>query len=394
MIYQMLTGYAILAFWVVAGFSVGMNNAFSLSRFQREQSLSKTVDCIYSYPPKEIRIGLLLPKPPEEDPLALAAKQGAELAVMIANQQGGYHGRSFKLFIRTADGLWGAGSKETVKFVYDDEVTAVITAVDGRNAHLAEQVATKSQLVQIATRATDETLSQAFVPWFFRVVPNDKQQALALIDEISGNHGSGEVSLVYEDVYDHRMAAETFGKLAAGKGLKMGEMIGLNETNVNSSFPGIDRKTAAVVISGTYEWAKPVLEEIKKSYPKTQVYGLLSMTADGKIGTGFSTGIEGGIFIASKFCYTTPGQDFKKAYQDQYGHIPSPAASYAYDGTNLLIEAIRQAGPDREKIREVISKTSYAQGATGPIQFDEHGNRISPVFMVRMIKGHPVILHP
>ena len=42
---------------------------------------------------------------------------------------------------------------------------------DGRNAHLVEQVATKSQVVFLSAWASDPTLSQAFVPWFFSCVP-------------------------------------------------------------------------------------------------------------------------------------------------------------------------------------------------------------------------------
>lgn len=394
MVYQANTGYAILVFWILTGGPMSMNPAPSTCQVQKKHNLEIQELNPDSYQTDEIRIGLLLPESPEMDPLALAAKEGAELAVQMANKNGGYHGNSYKLVIRTADGLWGAGSKESVKFVYDDEVAAIITAVDGRNAHLAEQVATKAQVVQIATRATDETLSQAFVPWFFRVIPDDRQQARALIDEIFSNHGICEIGLIYEDFYDHRMAAETFSKIAENKGLKIHEMVVHNQKGTDPLSLDIDGSMKALVVSGTFEWAKPVLEEIKKSLPEIQVYGLLHMTADGKIGAGFSSGVEGGIFVASQFCYTTPGQDFKKAYTDQYGYIPSPAASFTYDGTNLLIEAIRQTGPDREKIRDVISKIRYTQGATGPIEFDKHGNRISPVFMVRMIKGHPVILHP
>ena len=120
----------------------------------------------------KLKIGLLLQTSPEKDLLSMSAMQGAELAVEIANAYGGYKGDSFEIVVRTADGLWGAGSKASVDFVHDDNVLAIVTAVDGRNAHLAEQVASKSQVVQIATRATEETLSQAYVPWFFRIVPN------------------------------------------------------------------------------------------------------------------------------------------------------------------------------------------------------------------------------
>ncbi len=343
---------------------------------------------------EEVKIGLLLPNLPGVDPLALAAKEGAELAMMKANLSGGYQGKTFKLVIRTAEGLWGAGSKETVKFVYDDEVVAIVTAVDGRNAHLAEQVATKSQVVQLATRATDETLSQAFVPWFFRVVPNDNQQALALINEIFYEQGIRKISVIYEDDYDYRMAAETFRKMAESKKIELEGMMAYTSHGSESALQNLKEDIEALVVSGSYNAAKPILEKIKRSHPGMKIFGMFSMTADGTIGSGFSLGSEGGIFVASRFCYTTPGQDFKKSYIEKYGHMPSPAASYTYDGINLIVEAIRHAGPDREKIRDVLAQMKFTEGATGPIEFDEHGNRFSPVFLVRMIKGHPVILHP
>ena len=34
---------------------------------------------------------------------------------------------------------WGAGSKESVSLVYEDQVCAIIGTLDGRNGHLAEQ---------------------------------------------------------------------------------------------------------------------------------------------------------------------------------------------------------------------------------------------------------------
>jgi branched-chain amino acid transport system substrate-binding protein len=342
----------------------------------------------------EVKIGLLLPDSPDLDPLALAALQGAELAVSLANQSGGYQGTFFKLITRTADGLWGAGSKESVKFVYEDEVVAIMTALDGRNAHLAEQVATKSHVVQLATRATDETLSQAFVPWFFRIVPNDKQQAQALIDEIYREQDLHHVILVYEDIYDHRMAAETFKRMTEKNGFELNDMKAYSLSGSEAILSNLNADVEALIIAGSFDLARSLLDDIKKSFPEIQVFGMLSMTVDGRIGAGFSSGSEGGIFIGSRFCYTTRGQDFKNKFIEKYDHMPNPAASYAFDGTNLILEAIRMVGVDREKIRDALKEMKYQDGVTGPIEFDEYGNRISPVFMVRMIKGHPVILHP
>jgi branched-chain amino acid transport system substrate-binding protein len=343
---------------------------------------------------EEIKIGLLLPTMPEKDPLALAAQQGAQLAINIANENGGYRGKPFRVITRKTEGLWGAGSKESVKLVYEDEVVAIITALDGRNAHLAEQVATKSHVVQLATRATDETLSQAFVPWFFRIVPSDKQQSEVLIEEIYQRQELSKIQVIYENVYDHSKGSETFSRLIRKEGLELSGMSVIPSTQDLRSLSFIIPGVEAVVIFGSFTKADPVLKEIKKTYPEIQVFGSLAMTADGSIGSEYSAGCEGGIFVSSRFCYTTNGKEFKNKFVEYYDHMPNPAASYAFDGVNLIVEAVREAGPDREKIREVLERMNYISGVTGTIKFDQYGNRTSPVFLIRMIKGHPVILHP
>jgi branched-chain amino acid transport system substrate-binding protein len=343
---------------------------------------------------EEIRIGLLLPQPPEKDLLARSALQGAELAIEQANADGGYNGQPFKLIVRTADGLWGAGSKESVKLVHEDGVVGIVTAVDGRNAHLAEQVAAKSHVAQVATRASEETLSQAYVPWFFRIVPNDLQQAEALIMEIYERQGFSKIHLLYEEGYDQENASKSFKKIAEKQGHNIYAQSVYRTSKADMFNPGVSDDTEALVVFGSFNVLKPVLDEIKEQNLSIKIYGGLMLTADGLIGTGYSTGCEGGIFVSSKFCFTTSGQTFKNLYKAKYNKMPNPAASYTYDGVNLVIEAVKQSGPDREKIRDTLKAINYTQGATGPIQFDQNGNRTSPAFLIKIIKGHPVILNP
>ena len=75
----------------------------------------------------------------------------------------------------------------------------------------------------------------------------------------------------------------------------------------------------------------------------------------------------------------------------KYNKKPGTVAAYAYDGMNLIIEAIRKSGLDREKIQESMSKIHY-DGVTGPIQFDEKGNRINAAELIEINSGIPVIV--
>jgi branched-chain amino acid transport system substrate-binding protein len=143
------------------------------------QIQNKEAFCATGEPGKSVKIGLLIP-----DNNSVAARQGAELAVRKANEDGGFQGRPFELVVRSMEGPWGTGSKQAVSLIFEEKVWALMGSHDGRNAHLVEQAATKAIVPFVSAWAGDPTLSQAFVPWFFNCVPNDSQQAETLIDEI------------------------------------------------------------------------------------------------------------------------------------------------------------------------------------------------------------------
>lgn len=152
-----------------------------------------------------VKIGLLI-----QNKSSLAAKQGAELAVKMANKRGGLNGRAFQLVVKSMEGPWGTGSKQAVDLIWEDEVCALIGSHDGRNAHLVEQAATKSIVVFISAWSSDPTLSQAFVPWFFNCVPNDKQQADALVNEIYGKRKLSGIAVISDNAYDSNLASKNF----------------------------------------------------------------------------------------------------------------------------------------------------------------------------------------
>jgi len=58
---------------------------------------------------------------------------------------------------------------------------------------------------------------------------------------------------------------------------------------------------------------------------------------------------------------------------------------------NLIIEAIRDSYPDREKVQKSLAKIQY-QGVTGLIQFDEKGNRVGTPGLIEIKNGVPVAI--
>ncbi|MDX1285295.1 MAG: ABC transporter substrate-binding protein, partial [Draconibacterium sp.] len=113
-----------------------------------------------------IKIGLLISNKNQTE-----ARNGAELAVKEFNESGGFQGRKIELITRSMEGPWGTGTKQTVNLVFNEKVWAILGSHDGRNAHLVEQVIAKTHIPFVSAWSADPTLAQAYVPWFFNVVP-------------------------------------------------------------------------------------------------------------------------------------------------------------------------------------------------------------------------------
>ncbi len=81
-------------------------------------------------------------------------------------------------------------------------------------------------------------------------------------------------------------------------------------------------------------------------------------------------------------------QSFVKSFQAKYkGNTPDALATLAYDATNLLLQAISQAGTDdTTKIAETLSKISFG-GISGKITFDANHDPVKPLTILAVKDG-------
>ena len=90
-----------------------------------------------------------------------------------------------------------------------------------------------------------------------------------------------------------------------------------------------------------------------------------------------------------------PGDDtagrFAAHFRTARGRAPDYAAALAYDATRLLIAAIRQAGPNRARIREALVQLSPWAGIAGLIRFDGTGQKRRTDLAVGTIRHGAVV---
>ena len=323
--------------------------------------------------PEPVKIGLLI-----QDQASLAARQGAELAVRKANVRGGVNGRPIQLVVRSMEGPWGMGSKQAVNLIFEENVWALLGSHEGRNAHLVEQAATKSTVVFISAWSSDPTLSQAFVPWFFTCVPNDRQQADVMIEEIYNKRKIIRVAVISDQNYDSGQALKSFLKQANLAGKK--EPVQFLYENYLGRLDELADQIIKAKISCIIIFCQPsaslkIIRLIRQKEMNLPVFGSLSILNENKLTGQELLEFENIMLFPSGTWSGSKSTVFRQEYEKAFGKTPGMVAAYAFDGINLLIEAIRNSGgPEREKIQQALSNIHY-EGVTGQIQFDDKGNR-------------------
>ncbi len=336
-----------------------------------------------------IKIGLLI-----TDAKSAAARHGAELAIRNANETGGMNGNKFQLVVRSMEGPWGTGSKQAVNLVFEEKVWAILGSHDGRNAHLVEQVSAKAHVVFLSAWAADPTLSQAFIPWYFSCVPNTIEQAAALFDEVYNKRKLSAVAIVYNENYDSKLAFNSFLNKVRDEGKPPPAAFTIEDDNQgpNNIAVQILRSNADCIIL----FCKPVsssetFRQIREKDKDIPVFGSLFILNEDELSIQGIQSYNDLLLIPSGKWTAPKAVSFIKEYTEAFGETPGAVAAYAYDGMNLLTEAIRIAGiNDREKIQKALSEIDY-EGITGHIKFDSKGNRSDNFSVMRIKNGIPAL---
>jgi ABC-type branched-subunit amino acid transport system substrate-binding protein len=334
-----------------------------------------------------IKIGLLV-----QDNKSVDAKFGAEMAIQTANANGGINGHKFQLVTRSMEGSWGTGSKQAVDLIFKENVWTIIGSLDGRSAHLVEQASAKTRAVFLSAWASDPTLSQAFVPWYFSCVPNDNRQANALIEEIFKNRKITKLAVVSDNGYDSKLALNTFVKTS--KTSRNLNLLTFFYDNSSTNFDNLLNQLKKADVNGILLFGQPaastkIIQQMRQKKMNQPVYGTLSLLGESEFDEVKLENYEGVTLINPGNWFGSKALSFRNEFQKRYGKMPGATAAYASDGVNIIIEAIKNAGFNREKLQKSMSNINY-QGVTGFIQFDEKGNRLGNVGLIEIKNGIPV----
>jgi branched-chain amino acid transport system substrate-binding protein len=336
---------------------------------------------------KTVNIGLLI-----QDNKSVAARQGAEMAIRKANEEGGLNGIPFKLVDLSMEGPWGTGSKQAVNLIFDKNVVAILGSGDGRNAHLVEQVSAKARVIFVSAWSGDPTLAQAFVPWYFSCIPNDLQLTDAFFEEVCTKEKINKIAIFSDKDYESKLALNSFLKKLKISGRPDPKQFFYDDANQDFNVLTdqlIKADVTGIILFGNPSSSYKIMKQIQQRKLNILVFGSLSVMGEREFEEAEWKTFENAVLISSGQWFNSNGINFSLEFQKKWGYKPGPVAAYAFDGISLIIKAVKNAGTSREEIQKYLKKVNY-NGATGTIRFDDRGNRMGKVELMRIKNGIPV----
>jgi ABC-type branched-subunit amino acid transport system substrate-binding protein len=290
-------------------------------------------------------------------------------------------------------GLWGAAANEVVK-MNDEKVWAFLGSIDDINTHVALRVTFKLEIPMVNTGDPDPTLTETRIPWMIRCIGDDRQSSYALVNYIFREKGHSRVAVLRADNRYGRVGILEFkdAALRIGYPLVLEVRFVDGETSFTTQIERIINSSPdAVVLWGNAKETALIIKQMREMGMEQPVFGsdrLMSpelLKIAGKDAEGLVT-----------TCQYNPTLDIPKlkAFQNNYNARfrmePDVFAAHAYDGMNIIIEAIYKAGLNRTLIRDVLTdlKTFQGyQGVTGEIIFDASWNDIGAIWMTEVRDG-------
>jgi ABC-type branched-subunit amino acid transport system substrate-binding protein len=322
--------------------------------------------------------------------LGIDMLRGSQLAIEEANAGGGYLPRKipFELVVHNDNGLWGASGNEIIDMAYNKKVWAILGTIDGANSHIAIRVALKAEIPMINTGDTDPTFVETNIPWVARTIGDDRQQNYLLLDYLYRKLGLERVAIIRASNrygrFGVREIKDGSRRLGHPVVMEMAYSVGAEDFSLQIERLAAAKPQAIVHWGDAVDGAR-ILNQIRQLGLDQPFF-----CSDRCVSDEFVTlagEYAGEVF--STFPWNPDREDpkldaFRKRFLERFEVEPHTYAAHAYDGMNLLLWAIQNAGLNRAKIRDLLAYRSEPwPGVTGDIPFNAVLDDAGEVFFAR-----------
>jgi branched-chain amino acid transport system substrate-binding protein len=363
--------------------------------------------CSTAFAAAPIRIGALFSVTGPASFLGEPEKNTLELLVKELNAKGGIKGSKVELVVYDTQGDATKAVQLANKLIKNDKVVAIIGPSTTGESMAVIPIVEKDQ-IPLVSCAAGIKITDPVKKWVFKTPANDHVAAEKILNYAAGQKQKNIALLTVSDSFGSS-GREQLKALAARKGFAIvaDEIYSPKDTDMTAQLTKIKGTRAdAIICWGTNPGPAVVTRNVKQLGIKTPLYmshGVASKKYIELAGADAAEGVmlpAGKLAIYDKLKKNDPQyqllKDYDQSYKKAYGTEASTFGGYAYDGFQLVMEAIKKMGTTPDQIRAGIEQQSKLVGVSGVFTMsttEHNGLDLSAFEMVRISKGDWVIAH-
>jgi branched-chain amino acid transport system substrate-binding protein len=335
----------------------------------------------------------------------LSMQRAAQMAAAEINADGGINGDSIVLVFKDD----GADPQKAIQVASElkgnPDIVAVIGHVNSSASLRAATIynaddETGPPVLQISPASSAPALRQSG-PWTFRVTPTDLEFSPALAAHARGMNLSRAAVLYANDDYGQGVMATFERAFRSGGGTVVAAdpyLPAVLERGTELDpylMRAMGRGADALVIGGQAAEGVKIIQAARRLGFRGPILG-----SDGLTGAKDAGPVAEGVFVSSAFLpdrADTMSQRFVANYRRTYSALPDHRGAMTYDAVYLLRDAIREAGTDRQALRDYVATIGADGGApahpgvSGIIAFDSAGDVKNKPVTVGVVRGGQLV---
>jgi branched-chain amino acid transport system substrate-binding protein len=318
------------------------------------------------------------------------SRDAALLAIEQINKAGGINGKKVELIAEDDQNKPEEAIKAVQKLIYKDQVVAI---VGGSYSGTTKTVAPKIQQAKVpmvVAYAVHPEITKGG-DYINRVIYTGPVQGKAMADFAVNDLKKKNFAVLYVDIDYGKSIFGAFkqeveklgGKVVIDRSFQMGDK---NFTPLLTAVKAANPDALYVV--GYYNEASLIVKQAKELGITAQLLGVDGFDSPKYLELG-KENTEGSIFTTS-FYASDPRevvQKFVQAWKSKYHGEPDMLSSQSYDATMVILEAMKKAGTDKEKLAQAINQTKDFEGTSGKISFGANHEAIKPVIFMTVKNG-------
>ncbi len=352
-----------------------------------------------------IKIGALFAVTGPASFLGAPEARTLEMLVEELNARGGVAGRKVKLIVKDT----GASPEKAISFakqlIEEEQVFAIIGPSTSGETMAVKNIAEEGKTLLLSCAAA-EVIVNPLAKYVFKTPQKDSHAVIKIFQRMKAS-GISRIGVLSSNTGFGKAGKDQIAKLAPEHGIQVlvDEVYDKAATDLTAEVTKLKAANVQAIINWSIEPAQAIViknaRQIGLTVPIFQSHGFGNIQYVKAAGTA----AEGVIFPAGRLLVAEALPDkhpqkavlvsYKKAYEARYKEDVSTFGGHAYDALTLLVQAVKQVGPDREKVRAALESTKGLVGTAGVFTLspsDHNGLDLDAFEMLTVKDGKFVVL--